>query len=154
MQMLWPGAPTVYYGDEAGLCGFTDPDNRRPYPWGKEDKELIFLHKELIRIHRSYEAIKRGSFRMLYCEHGVLSFGRFDKNDSFLVAVNNNETEKTVEFSVEEIGLKNGSMVSLLLTTQEFIRPEARFYPVVDGKVTLEMPPRSSFVLKNFSGMS
>ena len=90
---------------------------------------------------------------MLYCEHGVLSFGRFDKNDSFLIAVNNNETEKTVEFSVEEIGLKNGSMVSLLLTTQEFIRPEARFYPVVDGKVTLEMPPCSSFVLKNFSGM-
>ena len=34
MQMTWPGAPTVYYGDEAGVCGFTDPDNRRTYPWG------------------------------------------------------------------------------------------------------------------------
>ena len=33
MQMTWPGAPTIYYGDEAGLCGFTDPDNRRTYPW-------------------------------------------------------------------------------------------------------------------------
>ncbi len=37
MQMTWPGAPTIYYGDEAGLCGFTDPDNRRTYPWGRED---------------------------------------------------------------------------------------------------------------------
>ena len=37
MQMTWVGAPTVYYGDEAGVCGFTDPDNRRTYPWGKED---------------------------------------------------------------------------------------------------------------------
>ena len=32
MQMTWPGAPTIYYGDEVGLCGFTDPDNRRTYP--------------------------------------------------------------------------------------------------------------------------
>ena len=40
MQMTWPGAPTIYYGDEAGLCGFTDPDNRRTYPWGREDREL------------------------------------------------------------------------------------------------------------------
>mgnify|MGYP002224581700 FL=1 len=35
VQMTWPGAPTIYYGDEAGLCGFTDPDNRRTYPWGE-----------------------------------------------------------------------------------------------------------------------
>ena len=152
MQMLWPGAPTVYYGDEAGLCGFTDPDNRRPYPWGREDKELIALHKELIRIHRSYDAIKKGSFTMLHCEHGVLSFGRFDKKDSFLVAVNNNETEKTVTFSVEELGLTDGAMVSLLLTTQEYFRPEARFFPVENGTVTLQMGPYSSFVLKNFGG--
>ena len=52
MQMTWPGAPTVYYGDEAGLCGFTDPDNRRTYPWGREDKELICFHRDIIRIHK------------------------------------------------------------------------------------------------------
>ena len=39
MQMTWPGAPTIYYGDEAGVCGWTDPDNRRTYPWGREDME-------------------------------------------------------------------------------------------------------------------
>ena len=32
MQMTLPGAPTLYYGDEAGVCGWTDPDNRRTYP--------------------------------------------------------------------------------------------------------------------------
>ena len=52
MQMTWPGAPTVYYGDEAGVCGFTDPDNRRTYPWGHEDQELIAFHREMIRIHK------------------------------------------------------------------------------------------------------
>ncbi len=39
--MTWPGAPTLYYGDEAGVCGFTDPDNRRTYPWGREDREAF-----------------------------------------------------------------------------------------------------------------
>ena len=47
-----PGVPCVYYGDEAGVCGFTDPDNRRTYPWGREDQEMIAFHKSMIRIHQ------------------------------------------------------------------------------------------------------
>ena len=58
MQMTWPGAPTVYYGDEAGVCGFTDPDNRRTYPWGHEDQELIAFHREMIRIHKRYPVFR------------------------------------------------------------------------------------------------
>ena len=60
IQMTWPGAPTVYYGDEAGLCGFTDPDNRRTYPWGREDYQMIDFHRVMIRIHKSYEVLKTG----------------------------------------------------------------------------------------------
>ncbi len=151
-QMFWPGAPTLYYGDEAGLCGFTDPDNRRPYPWGQEDQQLISLHKELIRIHKAYEVLKTGSFIVLHCEHGVLSFGRFNKKDQFFIALNNNDMEKTITFSVAELGVTTTFMVSAMLTTQDYMRPEARFYQVVDGKITLTMPPFSSFVLKNHKG--
>jgi len=52
MQMTWVGAPTIYYGDEAGLCGFTDPDSRRTYPWGHEDQEMIQFHKDIIRLRK------------------------------------------------------------------------------------------------------
>ena len=52
MQMTWVGAPTVYYGDEVSVCGFTDPDNRRTYPWGREDQEMLAFHKEMIRLHK------------------------------------------------------------------------------------------------------
>lgn len=65
IQMTWPGAPTIYYGDEAGLCGWTDPDNRRAYPWGREDQDLIDFHKEIIRVHKDYQAMKTGS--ILFC---------------------------------------------------------------------------------------
>ncbi len=50
IQMTWPGAPTIYYGDEAGVCGWTDPDNRRTYPWGNEDLELIEFHRYMTGI--------------------------------------------------------------------------------------------------------
>ena len=60
IQMTWPGAPTVYYGDEAGVCGFTDPDNRRTYPWGNEDRELLSFYKKMIAIHKKYKILSRG----------------------------------------------------------------------------------------------
>ena len=67
MQMTWPGAPTIYYGDEAGVCGFTDPDNRRTYPWGREDKELIQFHKDMIRIHKRKSVFDKRFFE-IYCQ--------------------------------------------------------------------------------------
>ena len=79
MQMTWVGAPTIYYGDEAGVCGFTDPDNRRTYPWGKEDKELIAFHKEMVRIHKEYRSLQTGSLRILSWDENILSYGRFRK---------------------------------------------------------------------------
>ncbi len=68
VQMTWVGAPTVYYGDEAGVCGFTDPDNRRTYPWGRENKELLAFHKEMIRIHKQEKPLRKGSIKLLYAE--------------------------------------------------------------------------------------
>lgn len=77
IQMTWPGAPTVYYGDEAGVCGFTDPDNRRTYPWGKEDQEMLDFHKRMICIHKAYPILAKGSLEFLWNDHQGLSYGRF-----------------------------------------------------------------------------
>ena len=53
IQMTWPGAPTLYYGDEAGVCGWTDPDSRRTYPWGKEDLEPVsYTHLDVYKRQR------------------------------------------------------------------------------------------------------
>jgi radical SAM protein with 4Fe4S-binding SPASM domain len=76
MQMTWPGAPCVYYGDEAGVCGWTDPDNRRTYPWGHEDAEMVRFHREMIRIHRAYRSLRVGSLVWLAEEYGLLAYAR------------------------------------------------------------------------------
>ncbi|MBQ8633360.1 MAG: alpha-glycosidase, partial [Lachnospiraceae bacterium] len=116
-----------------------------------EDQDLIGFHRELIKIHRTYPAVRTGSFRMLHCEHGILSFGRFDREDQFFIAVNNNDSAKIVTFSVEELGINSPFLVSLMLTSGDVMVPEARLYSVTDGKLSLTMPAFSSFVLKNFN---
>lgn len=150
-QMMWPGAPTLYYGDEAGLYGFTDPDNRRTYPWGKEDMEILNLHKELIRIHRQHKVLKTGSLLLMHCEHGILSFGRFNREDQFFVVINNNAEERELVFSIEALGVTSLSMVSLMVTEPGSFRPEARFFPITNGTITIKMPAYSSHILKNLN---
>lgn len=58
-------SPTVYYGDEAGLEGFEDPFNRRPYPWGREDRELVGWFAALGRLRKECPALRRGDIRYL-----------------------------------------------------------------------------------------
>lgn len=150
MQMTWVGAPTVYYGDEAGVCGFTDPDNRRTYPWGHEDKELIDLHKELIRIHKSYPALKTGSLKIIYLAQDVIAFGRFDGRDILLVAVNRGEEERYAELPVWELGLPAGAPMATLLTTDRTgYSAEARFIHTEGEVLRLTLQPESSLILKN-----
>lgn len=150
MQMTWPGAPTIYYGDEAGLCGFTDPDNRRTYPWGREDNELISFHREIIKIHKSYKALKTGSFKFLNGAYGIITYGRFDKEDKFIIAINNNHHEINIEVNAWEIGITGNKTLSrLLLTTREGFYLDSQLYFTDKGILSINLPPVSSIILKN-----
>lgn len=149
IQMTWPGAPTIYYGDEAGLCGWTDPDNRRAYPWGKEDKQFIQLHKELIAIHKGYSALRTGSILFLGGGNKYISYGRFDEKDKFIVAVNSDVAEKTVEINVWEIGITDEErLVRLLMTTETDFDVVAKIHHSENGILKLKLAPTSSVILK------
>ncbi len=150
MQMTWPGAPTIYYGDEAGVCGFTDPDNRRTYPWGREDKDLIRFHKEMIRIHKESKELLTGSLNYLLGEYNVISYGRFNKEAQTVVIVNNNDYEVTKEICVWHLGMpKECTMKRLMLTSALGFTIEAEEYPVTAGKILVTLPPTSAMVLRH-----
>lgn len=150
IQLTWPGAPTIYYGDEAGLCGWTDPDNRRSYPWGNEDFEMIRFHRELIRLRKSYGALKTGSLKFLVGRYGVLSYGRFDKSDKFVIAINNTDEEQNIEIPVWEIGIcDRDKLVRLIRTDESGYFPGAAVYHVERGIVRLRMPKKSGIVIKD-----
>lgn len=150
IQMTWPGAPTIYYGDEAGLCGWTDPDDRRTFPWGQEDLELVRYHAELIRIHKSYDALKTGSIKFLAGSHGVLCYGRFDDNDRFVIIINNNDTWENIDVPIWELGcLDRESMVRLMETSEEGYSVAAAIYRSEKGVISLRVKPRSGLCMKN-----
>ena len=149
MQMTWIGAPTVYYGDEAGVVGFTDPDNRRTYPWGKENKDLIEFHKEAIRIHKESEALRKGSIELLGARKSVLVYGRFVENDKVVVVVNHSHQPTTVSVPVWRIDVPiKCAMTSLLYTDEEGYSFEGKDYPVEEGKFSVDMGKHSVMVLR------
>lgn len=150
IQMTWPGAPTIYYGDEAGLCGWTDPDDRRTYPWGREDKELIRYHREMIGIHKAYDVLKTGSIKFLSGRNGIICYGRFDQKDKFVIAINNTDRQESVDIPVWEIGCADSNaLVRLIETDEEGFTLAAAVYRPEHGVVCLRLKPHSGVVMKN-----
>lgn len=149
MQMTWPGAPTIYYGDEAGVCGWTDPDNRRSYPWGREDHDLIEFHRDIIQIHKQSRALRVGSLRLLYGEYGIITYGRFVEEEKYVIAINNLTEEKEVVIPVWQAGIQNEEdMLQLICTTENGYSKEPVHYDVCSGTLKLKLQPISAVVLK------
>lgn len=105
IQMTWVGSPGVYYADEAGQVGWTDPDNRRTYPWGNEDKELIDFHKHAIALRKKIPCLKMGSLKRLDAGNGYIAYGRFDKDECCVVVINCTDNEMSLTVPVWELGL-------------------------------------------------
>lgn len=76
LQFFLPGVPSIYYGDEAGLQGYKDPFNRRCYPWGSEDTELIGYVRLLSETRKSLPALKSGRIYFIYKDQNVIGFTR------------------------------------------------------------------------------
>ncbi|MCD8231190.1 MAG: glycoside hydrolase family 13 protein [Clostridiales bacterium] len=150
IQMTWPGAPTLYYGDEAGLCGFTDPDNRRTYPWGSEDKELIRFHRDMIQIHRENEALRTGSVKFLNGTKNMLCYGRFNRQQQFVVIVNNDNFPNTIDLPVDAANVpRDCTMQQVMYTTEEGHSMVPVEYHVVSGHIQITLPKYSAVVLKH-----
>ncbi len=97
LQYTLPGVPSLYYGDEAGLQGYSDPFCRGTYPWGKENAELLTHYKYLGEIRKNTECLKTESFIPHHTENGVLSYIREGEKDALLLAVNTNYYEIWIE---------------------------------------------------------
>lgn len=154
MQMTWPGAPTIYYGDEVGLCGFTDPDNRRTYPWGREDMELLEFHKEIIQIHKNHEVFKTGSLKFIYGEHNLIAYSRFNFEQQAVIVINNNDTDKYIELNVWPANIPmNCQMNRLLLSTATYFCSGSVNYPVIQGRISVHIQAHSALVLYHDKNM-
>ena len=76
LQYMLPGMPSLYYGDEAGMEGYKDPFNRRPYPWGHEDPELLEHYRQLGQLRKEQESLRLGGIDFVYAADRRLCFRR------------------------------------------------------------------------------
>ncbi len=145
VQMSWPGAPGIYYGDEAGVCGFTDPDNRRPYPWGREDQGMIDFYENLIRLRRRHPALRKGSLRIIKGEQGLLVFARLTAEECLLTVVHQGIQEKEITLDLKEIdGIGAAKLHRLIRSDENGYNLGWEEIAAENGNADLTLAPRES----------
>lgn len=146
MQMTWPGSPAIYYGDEAGLVGWTDPDNRRAYPWGAEDKELLDFHRKAIALRGTIQCLRLGSLMKLSAGDGYIAYGRMNATDCAAIIVNNLNHAQSVTVPVWLLGVpENGTMTCAFISSD--MEQAFPTVAVLTGRqMTISLPAKSGCV--------
>ena len=147
MLFTWPGAPTMYYGDEVGVCGFTDPDSRRSYPWGHENLELLEYHRYLSKLHRNSLALRRGSLIPLLMEQDLVCYGRVCGREQALIFVYTGAEEKLLRLPYWKLADSIPQGVKRVMLTYE------NGYNVGHVRYVLEDGMILVYVTKNSAGI-
>ncbi|MDP4143695.1 MAG: alpha-amylase family glycosyl hydrolase [Bacillota bacterium] len=147
LQMTYPGAPTIYYGDELGMPGAADPDNRRAMPWGKGNKELVEWYAKLTNIRNAYSVLRTGDIQPITvaddAAKDVMAYTRND-NTNNAVVVANRSTNAMSNLVLDVPSIANGTVLTNALNSTEK-------YTVTDGKVTVNVPAQLGIILvKNY----
>ena len=129
----FPGSPTLFYGDEAGMQGFEDPLNRGTYPWGQEDTGLLDFFRALGRLRKERRSLQSGSLTYIYAQGGGLVIAREHEGETTMVALNAGDEVLTLTLPWP------GGMAEDGLTGQRFL--------AVNGQLRLSLPPLDGVVL-------
>ena len=104
LLMTFPGAPSIFYGDEVGLSGGKDPDCRRVFPEAQKwDVEILKAYKELISLRHKYAALRTGKYKTLYADMYVYIFARILDGEEIIVAVNTGKEQSVSNFVLTEL---------------------------------------------------
>ena len=129
----FPGSPTLFYGDEAGMQGFEDPLNRGTYPWGREDAGLLDFFRALGRLRKKRRSLQSGSLTYIYAQGGGLVIAREHEGETTMAALNAGDEVLTLTLPWP------GGMAEDGLTGQRFLS--------VNGQLRLSLPPLDGVIL-------
>ncbi|GAB1421735.1 maltodextrin glucosidase [Anaerolineales bacterium] len=118
LLMSFPGTPCVYYGDEIGIEGGKDPDNRRCMNWDEEhwNQDLFQFYQKLISLRRECPALIEGGFQMLYAKEESLAFRRMSKDQSLIIVAHRGMESTSITIENATLGLKKGDQLKDLIS--------------------------------------
>ena len=128
LQFTAPGVPCIYYGDEAGVEGGEDPDNRGPFPWGHEDPTLMPHYRNLTQLRQAHPVLTKGGFEPLFFGGDVYGCLRTGETESILALANRSAD------APHQVHYRCDAGFALDLLT-------GRVLPVSDGWIRLELAP-------------
>lgn len=142
-QMTFPGAPSIYYGDEVGMEGGPDPDARRPFRWDEDrwDEDLLAFFRRAIALRHDHPALRRGRFSRVHADdqHNVYAFARRGEEEILVVVLNNGLDPYELDVDVGDLFADGESLQDV------WAGHEAA---VTDGRATgAVLSPRSGAVL-------
>ncbi|MGB8955202.1 MAG: alpha-amylase family glycosyl hydrolase, partial [Tumebacillaceae bacterium] len=158
-QMSYPGAPTIYYGDEVGLTGTKDPDSRRTFPWeriveGKKDQfsgagryaEIFNVYQQAANVRNANEVFRTGDLRSAYADADVIAYARKNSTQAGLAVINRSNEAKTFDAQVAGF-LPDG----ITLKDQLFGKFSGK---VEGGKITITVPAKSGLMMVSAEKLS
>ncbi len=114
LQMAFPGAPSIYYGDEVGMEGGDDPDCRRSFRWDQRtwDEDLLAFFRRAVALRHQHSALRRGQYVRLLAddEHDVYAFARKGDQESLVVVLNNGPVSYELNVDVGEVFAEGDSL--------------------------------------------
>lgn len=147
MMFTLPGSPGLFYGDEIGMAGWTDPDNRRPFPWDKETENNVDIRnftKDLIKIYKEHSVLRKGSFDFIDWKDGYVSYACWNEDESIITIINREEDSKEIELPIWLLDKREGNL-ELIFSTVSFELKDKSYY---DGKKELLIPAKSAIILR------
>jgi glycosidase len=141
LLLTFPGAPSIYYGDEVGLPGRLDPDSRRGFPMEASwDRDVLDYHRKLIALRHAHPALRTGSYQLLFAETTTYVFARILGTEELIVAVNVGTAPASASFEVAGLQAQPST---LLYGTGEV----SWIHEGESKTLTLQLPPRSGCIL-------
>ena len=141
MQMTLPGAPCIYYGDEIGMTGATDPECRAAFPWHDRDgwnHDLLDFFRRAIALRRAHPVLRTGSVQTLYADHGIYACLRAEDDDAAVVVYNTRQS--AVQMSLSKFDAWEGKTFRGVWN--------GKYHTVRQGALhELEIPARDALVL-------
>lgn len=137
-QMVYPGAPCIYYGDEIGLEGGKDPACRGTMPWQTPeewDEELLTFIRQAIALRHKHSALRRGSYRTLYAEKQTYVFERRDENEQLVITFNASSQKARLELPLK---IKGTRLIPLF--------GEQAVVAIENNGAAINLPPRTGIV--------
>ncbi|WP_297522661.1 glycoside hydrolase family 13 protein [uncultured Clostridium sp.] len=136
LQMLLPGVPLIYYGDEVGLTGGKDPSNRKPFPWNNINEEVYKWYKELAKIRMTEDVVKKGDFKIHNVNNNVFCIERWLEDKKLIFIANQSDYEKFIKIEDLRGDYKN------------YLNPY-EVYHFRDNSIELKILPNQCKILMN-----